>query len=228
MKLTEKNKTTKDILLNTIRAALGLAFFGVGIYFTIQANIGVAPWDCFYLGIEKATGIKYGNISVCASLIIITINVILKERIGIGTLTDAIVVGKTVDLCNALNLVPEQTSMWTGIAFMLIGLLINGVGQYIYMQSALCCQSKRWSSPGVKQENAESSYRCRWRHDKWSSFAFRLDPGRPIGIGTILGVLLMTPIMQMVFQVMHFEPKAVIHQDLIQSSRVISSSLRKK
>lgn len=105
----------RDIVLNTFRAALGLAFFGVGIYFTIQANIGVAPWDCFYLGIEKVTGIKYGNISVCASLIIITIDVLLKERIGIGTLTDAIVVGKTVDLCNALNLIPKQTSIWMGV-----------------------------------------------------------------------------------------------------------------
>lgn len=228
MKLTEKNKTTKDILLNTIRAALGLAFFGVGIYFTIQANIGVAPWDCFYLGIEKATGIKYGNISVCASLIIITIDVILKERIGIGTLTDAIVVGKTVDLCNALNLVSEQTSMWTGIAFMLIGLLINGVGQYIYMQSALCCGPRDGLLLALSKRMPKVPIGAVGVMINGAVLLLGWILGGPIGIGTILGVLLMTPIMQMVFQVMHFEPKAVIHQDLIQSSRVILSSLRKK
>ena len=61
---------------------------------TMQANIGVAPWDCFYLGIQRTFGIQYGNISVGISAIIIIINLIMKEHIGIGTILDAMIVGK--------------------------------------------------------------------------------------------------------------------------------------
>ena len=68
---------------------------------TMQANIGVAPWDCFYLGIQRTFGIQYGNISVGISAIIIIINLIMKEHIGIGTILDAMIVGKR---CGPLQL----------------------------------------------------------------------------------------------------------------------------
>lgn len=227
-KLIEKNEDIGGIIHSTVRAAIGLALFGVGIYFTIQANIGVTPWDCFYLGIERVSGIKYGNISVCVSFILVTIDMILKERVGIGTLVDAVVVGKTVDLCNALNLIPEQDSVCMGICCMLFGLLMNGIGQYIYMQSALCCGprdgfflalSKRMSKlpigvVGVIMDGVVLV------------LGWLLDGS--IGIGTIIGVLLRTPIMQVVFQIMHFDPKIVKHQDLFQSIRVVSSAFIKK
>ena len=63
----------------------GLATFATGVYLTIQANIGVAPWDCFFLGVENTFGIKYGNVAVMTSLIVICNDLLLKE----AGLTDA-------------------------------------------------------------------------------------------------------------------------------------------
>ena len=226
-KLQIKNDSMKNILLNTVRAALGLALFGVGLYFTIQANIGVAPWDCFYLGQQKISHIKYGNISVCASLIIIVIDFLLKERIGIGTLTDAIVVGKTVDLCNALQIVPMQDSVPIGILFMLLGLVINGIGQYIYMQSALCCGPRDGLLLALSKRMPRLPIGMVGVMINGVVLLLGWLLGGPIGIGTVIGVLLMTPIMQLVFQIMHFEPKSVCHQDLLQSFGVIKRELKK-
>lgn len=222
-KMEVKNENTKDIIKNTLRAAIGLALFGVGTYFTIQANIGVAPWDCFYLGIEKTTGIKYGNISVCTSLIIIIVDVLLKERIGIGTLTDAVVVGKTVDLCNALELVPEQNSMTIGVVCMLAGLLMNGIGQYIYMRAALCCGPRDSLLLALSKRMPRIPIGGVGVMINGAVLLLGWILGGPIGVGTIIGVLLMTPVMQMVFEIMRFDPKAVKHQNMIQSFRVIFS-----
>ena len=44
---TLQNQTLGSIIKNSFLAAFGLFGFGVGVYLTIQANIGVAPWDTF-------------------------------------------------------------------------------------------------------------------------------------------------------------------------------------
>ena len=124
----EQNQSLASILKNSLLAIVGLFGFGVGVYLSIQANIGVAPWDTFYLGLSQATGVQYGNISIAASVIIILIDVlILKQQIGIGTLLDAVVVGKTVDLLNWLNLLPAQQNMLIGVVLMVISFFIKAL-----------------------------------------------------------------------------------------------------
>ena len=49
--MTQRNSTVKSILLNALIAAVSLFVNGFGIYLTIQANIGVAPWDVLNTGL---------------------------------------------------------------------------------------------------------------------------------------------------------------------------------
>lgn len=135
-----RNKSRKDIALNTLAATAGLMAFGFGVYLTIQANIGVAPWDALNIGLSKTFGILYGTASISVSFIIIAVDLILKEKIGIGTVLDAIVVGKTVDLLNWLDAVPQiEHNIFLSLVVMSIGLFVMGLGQIVYMKAALCC-----------------------------------------------------------------------------------------
>ena len=129
----------RELLKKTLLAAIGLICFGAGVYLTIQANIGVAPWDALNLGLSKTFGILYGTASVGVSVILILIDLLLKEHIGIGTILDAVLVGKTVDFLNWLDLIPSQENIWAGIVMMLIGFFIMGLSQVIYMKAGLCC-----------------------------------------------------------------------------------------
>lgn len=97
----------RELLKKTLLAAIGLICFGAGVYLTIQANIGVAPWDALNLGLSKTFGILYGTASVGVSVILILIDLLLKEHIGIGTILDAVLVGKTVDFLNWFDLIPS-------------------------------------------------------------------------------------------------------------------------
>lgn len=63
----------RELLKKTLLAAIGLICFGAGVYLTIQANIGVAPWDALNLGLSKTFGILYGTASVGVSVILILI-----------------------------------------------------------------------------------------------------------------------------------------------------------
>ena len=92
-----ENRSPGAILLNMLIAAVSLFVNGFGIYLTIQANIGAAPWDVLNLGLSKSLGILYGNASIAISVTILVIDILLKEPIGIAMFIDAVVVGKAVD-----------------------------------------------------------------------------------------------------------------------------------
>ena len=111
MKQPFDNRTRSGILLNMLLAAGSLFVNGFGIYLTIQANLGAAPWDVLNLGMSKALGILYGTASVTVSLTILGIDVLMREPIGIAMFIDAFVVGKSVDFFNWLHPVPKCTSL---------------------------------------------------------------------------------------------------------------------
>ena len=72
------NRTTGEIIKHALLAALGLITFGVGVYISIQANIGVAPWDTFTLGLADTLGVQYGTASIAMSVIVLTVDILLK------------------------------------------------------------------------------------------------------------------------------------------------------
>lgn len=79
--------TRIELFKRTIVATLGLMFFPCGLYIIIQANIGVAPWDVLCFGVAGTIGVKCGIASIGISLAALLIDVIMKEKIGLGTLS---------------------------------------------------------------------------------------------------------------------------------------------
>lgn len=216
-----QNKTRKSILINILQATLGLIAFGVGLHFTIQANIGVFPWDVLNLGISKQTGIQYGNVSVMVSLCVVIIDLLLKEKIGFGTVIDALIVGKTVDFCNWIGLVKLQSNLYAGIGMMFVGLFIMGFSQFVYMRSGLSCgprdallvaMGKRFRKVPIGFVNVGIMAVV---------LAIGFVLGGPVGIGTLISVLCTGPIMQLAFTIVKFVPLDVEHQDIITSCRIL-------
>lgn len=78
----QKNQSVKAIVLNTLLAAGSLFINGFGIYLTIQANIGAAPWDVLNLGLSKSLVILYGTAAIAVSCTILGIDFLLREPIG--------------------------------------------------------------------------------------------------------------------------------------------------
>lgn len=68
------NQTALEIQKNSLLAAFVLFCFGVGVYLTIQANIGVAPCDAFCIGLSQKLGILCGTASIMMSLTIVVID----------------------------------------------------------------------------------------------------------------------------------------------------------
>ena len=217
-----QNQTRSSILKNCLLAACGLFLFGIGVYLTVQANIGTAPWDSFSLGLSGVTGIRFGDMMVIVSFLVLAFDLLLREKIGSGMILDAILVGKTVDLLNLLDLVKPRQSFAGGLACMAAGMVICGFAQAMYMKAALGCGPRDTLLVGLSRrlKRVPIGVVSIGIQATVAFLGFLL--GGPVGLGTLLYVLLQGPIMQMDFALVRFDAKAVRHQDLIESARVFA------
>lgn len=215
------NNTANDILKSAATAVAGLFVFASGVYLTIQANIGAAPWDAFSLGLSSTLGIKYGTASIIVSLIIVTIDIIMRERIGLGMLLDALLVGKFVDLLNFLELLPPQTKTAASLAAMAVGLVIMGFGQYLHMKAGLGCGPRDCMLVGLKRRAKRIPIGVISVFILAAATLAGWLLGGPIGVGTLICAFLTGPIMQLDFRIMRFEPTEIEHQNIASSIRIL-------
>ncbi|MCR4621614.1 MAG: hypothetical protein K5663_05970 [Clostridiales bacterium] len=201
-------------------AAVSLFVNGFGVYLTIQADIGAAPWDILNLGISKSLGILYGTASIAVSLTILLIDILMREPIGLAMFIDSVVVGKAVDFFNWINAVPKCASLLTGIPVMIVGLFIIAYTQFTYMKAALGCGPRDTLLVGAAK-----------RLKKLPIGAVSIGIlslatltgwllGGPAGVGTLICAFATGPIMQFSFKTVHFDATRIKHQHLGDSIRV--------
>lgn len=207
-------------------ASIGLFFAAFGIYLTIQANIGVAPWDTFTIGLSKTMGIQYGNASIMISLLLVAIDIAMREQIGIGMFLDAILVGKFIDLFQWLCLVPQQTKFPFSLLTMVAGMVIIGCSQASYMKAGLGCGPRDTLLVGLKRKckKIPIGMVSVMIYATVTFFGWLL--GGPIGVGTLLCAFLQGPIMQADFSLMHFDATAIRHQNILESWKALSKDVK--
>ncbi len=221
IKNLRENQSVPAILLNILLAAASLFANGFGIYLTIQANLGAAPWDVLNLGLSNSFHILYGTASVAVSLTILLIDILLKEPIGIAMFIDATVVGKSVDFFNWLHPVPKCGSVWTGIPVLLFGLVIIAYTQYTYMIASLGCGPRDSLLVGLTKRMKRIPIGAVSIALLGTATLIGWLLGGPVGIGTLICAFLQGPIMQLAFRTVRFDATTVHHQRLRDSVKVL-------
>lgn len=118
-----------------LRCLLGLFLFGLGISMIIDAELGAAPWDVFHTGISDLTGISVGNIVIITGVALLLLWIPLRERPGLGTILNAIVIGLVVDL--TLPWIPSIDLLVVRFALMIGGIVVIAIGSGWYIGSGL-------------------------------------------------------------------------------------------
>ena len=155
----ELTKQKKEILRQWLRIVLGLLVFAFGVHLTICANIGLAPWDCLGMGISYHTPLNYGLSMTAMSVVILLIDLALRERIGFGTIIDALLTGNFIQLYNDLDPLPENHSLWLGVLVMLIGFVFMALGMLIYMKAAQGCGPRDSLMTATRKRRVPQSWR---------------------------------------------------------------------
>ncbi len=127
----------KKETIRHIKLIIGLFICALGIVMTINANLGVAPWDAFHQGMSKVLNITLGTASITTGFIVVLLDIILGQPIGRGTIINMVVLGLFIDLLMLNNLVPIFDNFIPSIIMLLLGMLVNGYGVFVYMSAEL-------------------------------------------------------------------------------------------
>ncbi len=118
-----------------VRLIIGLVAFGVGIGLMLQSSLGVPPWDVLHQGLARRFGLTVGAWSIIVSVVVLLFWLPLRERYGIGTLLNAVLIGVVLDVTTAL--VPAAESTPVAWAMLLGGVVIIGVASGLYIGANL-------------------------------------------------------------------------------------------
>ena len=203
------------IVQQWLQIVLGLLVFSFGVHLTIYANIGLAPWDCLGMGIARHTPLNYGLAMTLLSLLILGIDLLLKEKIGYGTVIDALLTGNFVQMFNDLNPFEENRSVPMGIVLMLAGFVFMALGMYIYMRGEQCCGPRDSLLVGIGKRLPRLPIGIveilLWAAVLLAGWLL----GGPVGIGTLISTFGAGLVMQLVYSLLRFEPRSLRHQDIV-------------
>lgn len=121
----------RDLVERILQLIIGLFLYGVALGLMIRGGIGVAPWDVLSLGISGSTGIGYGMVTNLTAVLVLLLWIPLRQRLGIGTLLNAMLVGPSADL--ALLLLPPAPSVWLGAPLFVLGLVLLAFATGLYI-----------------------------------------------------------------------------------------------
>lgn len=197
----------------------GLLVFSLGVHLTIFANIGLAPWDCLGMGIARHTPLNFGLSMTVIAVLILGIDWLLGERIGFGTVIDALLTGNFVQLYNDLNPFPANESLWRGVALLLLGLTIMAVGMWIYMSAGQGCGPRDALLVGLGKRMSRVPIGVveilLWGVVLLTGALL----GGPVGIGTLISTVGGGAVMQLVYSLVGFEPRSVRHRSISETLR---------
>ncbi|WP_225792631.1 membrane protein YczE [Agrococcus sediminis] len=113
----------------------GLVLYGLSLAMLIRADLGVGPWDVFSLGIANHLPMSYGTATVVVSGIVLLLWIPLRQRVGIGTLLNTLLVGPAADV--GLWLLPEVDALWQQILLLAGGMVLLAFATGFYIAAHL-------------------------------------------------------------------------------------------
>ncbi len=180
-----------------MKLLIGLVCFGTGITFMKQSQLGLSPWEVLHDGLSKVSGQQLGTVSIFIGVIVLLLWIPLREKPGIGTILNILIVGTVTNL--TLPIIPAVDQVLAQTCWLILGLLLIGLGSALYLGCRLGAGPRDglmmalyhrtgWSIRVVRTILEVSVLAIGWRL------------GGTIGIGTLAFALGIGPIVQFMFR----------------------------
>ena len=115
----------------SVRLLAGLVLFGLAMALLLESRTGLDPWNVFHQGVARHTGLTIGQVTVLSSLALLALWVPLRQRPGLGTVANALVVGPVVDL--GIAWIPTAQGTAEQAAFMVTAILASAIATGLYV-----------------------------------------------------------------------------------------------
>jgi uncharacterized membrane protein YczE len=171
---------------------LGLALFGASIALLVRADLGLFPWDVLHQGVARASGLPLGVVVILASVVVLALWIPLRQRPGLGTVANVVLVGAFVDL--TLAALPTVEALPARVALLVAGVVLNAAATGLYIGAGY--------GPGPR-DGLMTGLAARGWSLRWSRLGIELAVlgvglalGGTVGVGTVLYALAVGPLVQ--------------------------------
>ena len=171
------------------RVLLGLTFFGMGIALMVRAELGLAPWDVLHQGVAERTGISIGTVTILTGMVVLLLWIPLRERPGLGTVLNVLVIGLVVDA--TLAVVDTPDAMWQRIGLLVLGVYLFGPGSGWYIGAGLGPGPRDGLMTGIARRGR--SLRVVRTGIELTVLALGALLGGSVGVGTVLFAIAVGP-----------------------------------
>jgi uncharacterized membrane protein YczE len=174
-----------------IQLLIGLFLYGMGIALIVRGGIGVAPWDVLTQGIDSHTHLGFGLVTTIISGVVLLLWIPLRQRLGIGTVLNAVLVGPSADV--GLWLIPADLDLWVRVLLFAAGLMLLAVASGIYIGVHLGPGPRDGLMTGLHTRTGWPIWAVRTGIEG-SVLVIGWLLGGNVGLGTVLFALLVGPL----------------------------------
>jgi uncharacterized membrane protein YczE len=176
-----------------LRLYLGLACFGASLALMVRARLGLGPWDVLHQGLAERLDLPIGWVVNGVGAIVLLAWIPLRERPGLGTVSNVLVVGVTVDA--VLRVLPEPGPLGVRVAFLVAGILGTAVGTGLYIGAGLGPGPRDGLMTGLARRGF--SVRAVRTAIEVGALVAGFALGGSVGIGTVAFALAIGPLVQL-------------------------------
>ena len=113
----------------------GLTLYGTSMAMQLRATLGVDPWDVFHQGLARHLPLSFGLVTAVTGVVVLLLWLPLRQRPGVGTVANVVVIAVSVDA--ALALIPAPSALPARAALLAGGIVLNGVASASYIGARL-------------------------------------------------------------------------------------------
>jgi uncharacterized membrane protein YczE len=173
---------------------VGLAGYGASMALMVSAHLGNQPWDVFHQGLGGLLGMSFGTVSVFVGGVVLLLWIPLRQRPGLGTVSNVFVVGLTANLTMAV--LPIPTVLAARIGYLVAGILLCGLATGLYIGARLGPGPRDGLMTGLAARGV--SIRLARTGVEVTVVAIGSLLGGTLGVGTIVYALTIGPLVQLV------------------------------
>ena len=170
----------------------GLALYGLSLTLLLRADLGLDPWDVFHQGLADTVGLSLGVTIVLTSFVVLALWIPLRERPGIGTVANAVLVGLGVEVFSAV--IPEVESIWARCALLALGIVGNGIATGMYIGAGMGPGPRDGLMTGIARRRG--SIRVVRTSIELAVLATGIVLGGTFGVGTVAYAVTIGPLAQ--------------------------------
>ncbi len=171
---------------------VGLVLYGASMALQIEATLGLDPWDVFHQGLAEKTGLSFGTIVIIVGAAVLLLWIPLRQKPGIGTVSNIVIIGLAVD--GALALLPTPDALPVRITFLVLGIVLNGVAGGLYIGARLGPGPRDGLMTGWVGRKPGRSIRLTRTVIELAVLGAGVLLGGTVGIGTVAYALLIGPL----------------------------------